>query len=64
MSAKVVWMHVQLNKSVVVVASLLVRKNAHIMIWKTLIQQLKNQLNPIDIIHNAVTAGWELHALF
>lgn len=25
------------------------------MIWKTLIQQLKNQLNPIDIIHNAVT---------
>jgi hypothetical protein len=35
------------------------------MIWKTLIEQLKNQLDPVDdIIHNAGTGGWELHTLY
>jgi len=24
----------------------------------------QNQLDPVDIIHNAGTAGWELHTLY
>jgi hypothetical protein len=35
---------------------LLVRRNAHIMIWKTFDSTAQNQLDPVDIIHNAGTA--------
>jgi hypothetical protein len=69
MSAKVVWMHVQRNKSVVVVVCCLLlvvtcKKKCTYYDLENLDSTAQNQLDPVDIIHNVGTAGWELHTLY
>ncbi len=60
MSAKVVSMHVQRNKSLVVAC----KKKCTYYDLENLDSTAKNQLDPVDIIHNAGTASWELQALY
>ncbi len=52
------------NKSVVVVVVACCKKKCTYYDLENLDSTAQNQLDPVDIIHNAGTAGWELHALY